>query len=211
MFKEIPASKSSISRRKLVYGVGVNDSEHTTSYKDAECPYYSRWVSMIARCYSDKYLKRYPTYRDCSVCEEWLIFSNFKEWMVKQDWQGKHLDKDLISTGNKVYSPETCLFISNEINGLLNTQQRRRGKLPQGVHFDKARNKFKAQCSVSGKVKALGRFESVKDAQLVYNEFKFNLINDLAKNESEPLKGYLISYAERNYNERNHNPLRGNS
>ena len=39
--------------------------------------------------------------------------------MEQQDYIGKVLDKDLKVTGNKIYSPETCLFISPKVNGYL--------------------------------------------------------------------------------------------
>lgn len=47
----------------------------------------------------------------CSVCEEWLTFSNFKRWMEQQDYEGKALDKDLLVSQNKTYSSETCVFV----------------------------------------------------------------------------------------------------
>ena len=94
--------------RKLVCGVGINDADYavveweTIGYVNGkqnqkrvwECPYYKVWGSMLKRCYSDKYQERYQTYKGCTVSEEWLTFSNFKNWMEKQDWEGKHLDKE---------------------------------------------------------------------------------------------------------------------
>ena len=71
---------------------------------------------MLQRCYSESHLVRQPTYKGCSVCEEWLTFSNFKSWMEQQDWEGKQLDKDLLVYKNKIYSPETCVFVSSVIN-----------------------------------------------------------------------------------------------
>ena len=95
--------------KKLVQGIGVNDSDYIVkkfeSYINLNgdkkrrliwvCPFYQKWGSMLTRCYSEKYQERHPTYKDCTVCEEWTTFSNFKKWMQGQDYQGKHLDKDL--------------------------------------------------------------------------------------------------------------------
>lgn len=60
--------------------------------------------------------KKYkPEYKDKSVCEEWLNYSNFKIWFDEHYVPCKNnqidLDKDLLVQGNKVYSPETCVFL----------------------------------------------------------------------------------------------------
>src|SRR5690606_1832927 len=116
--------------RKLVCGVGVNDADYaiqkfeTIGYVDGKqkqklvwgCPYYRTWANMIERCYSDKTQNKNPTYKGCSVSEEWLTFSVFKNWMEKQDWEGNQLDKDLLFEGNRLYSPETCVFVSPMVN-----------------------------------------------------------------------------------------------
>ena len=80
------------------------------------CPYYMKWHGMLQRCHSVAYIKKKknPTYKDCWACDEWLLFSNFKAWMRAQEWEGKHIDKDLLITGNKKkYSPETSYFNFN--------------------------------------------------------------------------------------------------
>ena len=120
MFIEEPASKQSLSRRKLIFGIGVNDAEYITSPRFGDirgvCPYYSRWRSMLARCYSKKRQETSVAYKGCTVCKEWFVFSNFRCWMMAQDWEGRELDKDIKFDGNKVYSPETCLFVSQKEN-----------------------------------------------------------------------------------------------
>ena len=70
---------------------------------------YRTWKSMID-LHSAKYQDKYPTYKGCAVSKEWLTFSVFKAWMVTKDWQDNHLDKDILFEGDKVYSPETCVF-----------------------------------------------------------------------------------------------------
>lgn len=124
-FKKIPASKRSISFRRLVYGVGVNDADYmlkpTVNGRRECCPFYQKWKSMLERCYSDKNFKKYPSYIGCTVCYEWLIFSKFKSWMENQDWKGKQLDKDIRVKGNKIYSPETCSFVSHAVNTIEGT------------------------------------------------------------------------------------------
>lgn len=97
---------------KKVRGVGINDSItpiHTVvNGKRAMCPFYRVWSNMLDRCYGNSELNGYDS---VSICEEWLTFSNFKIWMEKQDWQGKQLDKDILSKGgSKTYSPSTAMF-----------------------------------------------------------------------------------------------------
>ena len=76
------ANKSSLSRRKLVYGVGINDADYvvnpTVGGRRVICRFYQSWLCMLTRCYSVKSLKSHPEYVGCSVCDEWLAFSAFK-------------------------------------------------------------------------------------------------------------------------------------
>lgn len=77
---------------------------------------YYKWKNMVQRCYDKKVHKKYkPEYKDKSVCEEWLNYSNFKIWFDEHYVACKNnqidLDKDLLVQGNKVYSPETCVFL----------------------------------------------------------------------------------------------------
>lgn len=184
--------------KKLVLGIGVNDAEYiiqpVINGKQVLCPFYQRWMSMLTRCYSDKFKKIRPTYTGCSVSKEWLTFSNFKNWMVKQDWQGKDLDKDLLIQGNKVYSSESCLFVASEINKLLGDHKAKRGLFPIGVHFYKTTNKYQSKIKINGKTKSLGYFHTAKEAFEVYKKFKYKLIADIANKQAEPLKSALLNY-----------------
>ena len=101
--------------KKLICGVGFNDIYQTSN----NCLYYTKWHGMIRRCYSKESETKNPTYKDCYVCDEWLTFSNFKSWMETQDWEGRVLDKDLLVYGNKIYSPDTCLFLDQRINSFI--------------------------------------------------------------------------------------------
>lgn len=196
MFKEIPANKSSISRRKPVEGVAVNDANYVVSPiingKRVVCPFYCKWHSMITRCYSEKEHLTNPTYKDCSVCEEWLTFSNFKAWMIKQDWRNKELDKDILNQGNKVYSPRNCIFVSREINALVNDNKASRGELPLGVCFD--RGKYKVQHSDKKENKYIGRFDNKEDAFKAYKKHKTALIHSIAMKQIEPIKSALLNF-----------------
>ena len=187
-FKEITASKRSVSRRRLVCGIGVNDSDYITSFKIEgrwiTCPYYTKWVSMLTRCYSQKFHARRPTYIGCSVIPEWLIFSNFRAWMIKQNWREMHLDKDVLVPGNKTYSPDVCAFISRDLNNLLGDNAAIRGKYPQGVCWSKDHKSFEAQIKRFGKRRYIGRYKTVEHAESAYKTEKAKHIREVVRKET---------------------------
>jgi hypothetical protein len=200
-FPMVTASKMSLTQRKLVYGVGVNDSEYKT-YTRVEgklkfCPYYSKWRSMIRRGYSTNYKQKHPTYKDVTVCKEWHTFSTFRSWMEKQDWKDKELDKDIINPDNKVYSPETCAFVSKRVNQLLTDNGKSRGKCKQGVCFYKNSGNFLAHCRDSvGKKRHLGSFPTEAQAYEAYVHYKHALILQVAsEQEDERVKNGLLLHA----------------
>jgi len=200
-FIEKKANNLSISKRKLVFGVGVNDSNYITSgKKDGKttvCPFYLTWKSMMARCYDEKYQGRMPSYIGCSVVEEWHSFMNFRQWMEKQDWRGKELDKDVLLVGNKIYSPKTCIFVSHSVNGLLNHIKSKKGKLPTGASFNKNRNKYETRCWVNGKYKNLGYFSTPEEASQAYKNAKSNEIKRVANLQpDDKIKQGLIRHAD---------------
>lgn len=181
---------------KLVCGVGINDSDYvvqkfeTIGYVDGKrkrklvwaCPYYSAWTSMLKRCYSAKYQERCPTYKGCSVAEEWLTFSNFKTWMMTQDWQDNQLDKDLLVKGNKIYSPETCVFVSGMVNKFTTDSGATRGEWLIGVSWHKPTEKFRAGCCdpFSLEQEHLGLFTYEQEAHEAWLKRKLELAHELA-------------------------------
>ena len=178
---------------KLIHGVGINDVDYavqvlrTIGY-DADgkqiqklewfCPYHSTWKGMLKRCYSEAFLRTTPSYRGCTVTEHWLTFSNFKSWMMTQDWHGKQLDKDILFTGNKIYSPDTCVFVSSRINTFLLGCEKGRGEFPIGVHWDTRREVFVAKVRTGdGRENTLGtliikKMHTMRGLQPNYNSRK---------------------------------------
>lgn len=174
---------------RLIQGVGTNDADYAVVKKKSlgyvngvykqeliwECHFYRKWRSMLTRCYSNLY----PSYKGCSVCNEWLTFSNFKSWMEQQDWEGKELDKDLLIEGNKVYSPETCLFIDAEVNLFLKDVKRSKGyeKLPNG--------RFSARIKENNKDVRLGVFDTETQAKEAYLRAKNERLKQLVDKQTD--------------------------
>ena len=182
------------NRNKKLCGVGVNDADYNV-YKHAvvdgkrkivwRCPFYATWVNMLKRCYSEKYQLKFPTYKGYSVCSEWFTFSTFKKWMETQDWQGKQLDKDLLKEGNKVYSPEHCIFVDRKINMFVIDRGNDRGEYMLGVNWHKHAGKFVSHCSnpFTGKREHLGYFTNELDAHLAWKACKHELACQLTESE----------------------------
>lgn len=181
-------------RNRLIFGFGVNDADYVVTENGAvTCPYYNKWRHMIERCYSIKYQNRNPSYKGCSVCSEWRRFSIFREWMEREDWKGKDLDKDLLIKGNREYSPKACIFVSPEINKLLNSNKSNRGQYPLGVCLDK-RGSIMAQCKKNGKMVYLGVHGTAREAHEAYKKFKYKIIHEIAFDQKDPLKTALLNH-----------------
>jgi len=185
----LPTTDSKAGNRKvkkLVHGVGTNDWKSPVNttidgkrYRDI---YYMTWVSMLQRSYDKKLHKRFPTYKDCTVSSEWLVFSNFRRWMVKQDWVGKQLDKDIIFPENKHYSEGRCVFIPHSLNTLLSDNKATRGKYPQGVTYHKHVKKFMTGVAFEGNNYCLGYFDTPEEASIAYVEKKVEILEYTANN-----------------------------
>lgn len=174
-----------------VYGVGLNDADYTVhknvNGKVTSCKYYSTWKDMLKRCYSKKHLLSQPTYDGCYVSEEWLAFSNFKKWMETQDWEGMHLDKDLIIAKNKEYSKDKCAFVTPATNTFIVDHGAAKGMWPTGVHFDKFSGRFKSECCnpFTKKVESLGRYHCPEQAHQAWKKRKHELACKLAELQTD--------------------------
>lgn len=157
-----------------VFGSGEYDHNH---------PAYPHWNSMIVRGFSDKYKATYPTYTDVTVCNGWLNFQDFARWCDSQvgfNQPGFVLDKDIILKRNKIYSPDTCVFVPHQINSLLVKADSMRGEYPIGVYFDSKKCKLAACVRINGSNKTLGYFKTELDAFNTYKVAKEKYIKQMA-------------------------------
>ena len=205
-----------LGTQKLVFGVGINDADYVVQKKVTigyvngvrkqrivwMCPYYQAWTDMLKRCYSTKFQERWPTYKGCSVSDEWLTFSNFKRWMESQDWEGKQLDKDILFSGNKVYSEETCVFVTSTVNSFTIDCGASKGEYKIGVSWHKAGNKFQSHVSnpFTKKREYLGLFIEELEAHNAWLKRKLELATLLAADQTDERVAIALIELYTNYN-----------
>lgn len=152
---------------------GVGDYTQTNTFA------HMYWRGMLERSYNPEYRKNHASYEGVSVCEEWHSFQNFAEWVTKQIGYGNkgyNLDKDRLFKGNKIYSPNTCILIPQELNKLVAAPDVRRGNSPVGTSTRTDLNgKYMARYSRIGsgeKEVYLGLFETAELAFKAYKKAK---------------------------------------
>ena len=176
---------------KRYYGLGfIGEGKFKTRENDKSTRVYDTWKDMLGRCYSEKFHERNSTYKGCEVEKDLLNFQNFAEWYYKNyyeiEGQTMCLDKDILVKGNKIYSPETCVFVPHNINVLFTKSDKARGEYPIGVSYHKANKKFVAKCNVydfkenKTKRKYLGYYNTSEEAFEVYKQFKEKCIKEVA-------------------------------
>jgi len=178
---------------RLVSNWGIKDV--ITPMND---PLYSKWRKMIYRCLDPSSVS-YKSYGavGVTICDEWKYFSNFMDWASQYEWQGKQLDKDLLGKGRKIYSPDTCCFLSQKVNNFLTgITHGSKSKYPPGVFYDKETRKYKAQCYVNNRPITLGRYRTVDAAYKSYVDYKTKLTLKHAEEETDlRVRNGLILFA----------------
>ena len=189
-----------------VYGVGyVGEGEYKCRENGKDTKVYRTWYDMLRRCYDEKNLKRNPTYVNCKVSESFHNFQNFGKWYENNFYQVDDekmcLDKDILVKHNKIYSPETCVFVPETINLLFTKRQNDRGESVIGTSPTK-NSKYVVHCSIinpetgKSKSKYLGTYDTEIEAFEVYKYYKEKNIKEVAdyfKNKI-PNKLYNVMY-----------------
>ena len=164
---------------KLVFGKGIID----VAYPIKGLQVTTTWKNMLKRCYDESARDKFPTYQNCVVCDAWLKFSNFKRWYDKNHINGYHLDKDILIKGNKIYSPNTCCFVPQEINKLFTKTDKFRGNTPIGVQ--KVGDRFYSRLKIRKHLVSLGYYKTAEDAFIRYKAAKENYIKEIANEYKE--------------------------
>jgi len=172
-----------------VLGVGIIGSKYPSKINNKETKEYSMWKGVIYRCFDEKTKEKQPTYKDAVCCKEWLLFENFYEWLHEQENFNKwcdnkwNVDKDIHVKGNKLYSPETCCLVPQNVNSLFINKANYRGSLPIGVK--QSGNSFIARCSnpITKNRDYLGSYGTSKSAFMAYKKYKEDLVKQIAEME----------------------------
>jgi hypothetical protein len=127
------------------------------------------WVNMIARGYDEKTKLQSPVYRTTTVCKEWLNYQTFANWYTANYRPNWEIDKDLLIPGNKHYSPETCVFIPQELNKFLANAYSSNRSGHTGVVWNKINKTWTARIMDNGINTNLGSFKDIKLASEAYS------------------------------------------
>ena len=162
---------------------------------------FEKYRAMIDRCYGKQKYNN-VVYKGCKICEEWFDFENFVKWFNTNYYtienESMELDKDLFGNG-KLYSPETCIFVSHKLNSwfaMFKDYRDRKTNLPMGVSlYDNGygKKRYRVVSLEKGQL-----FDDLEEASKAYKENvkrKFKEYAEIHKNEI-PNKLYdkLINY-----------------
>ncbi|AFQ96434.1 hypothetical protein [Bacillus phage vB_BceM_Bc431v3] len=168
----------------VVYGVGfVGIGTYKTQENGTDSKPYVIWHGMLRRCYEEVPTKRNSAYQGCTVDKEWHNFQNFAKWYEENFYQVgdevMHLDKDILVKGNRVYSPDTCIFVPYQINMLFTNRRKDKGAYPTGV-TKRTNGKYAARLNKKHTRCSLGSFNTPEEASLAYRAAKEEYIKEVA-------------------------------
>lgn len=170
-----------------VYGVGfIGVGEYSAKIGKSIHPFYEAWRGSLRRCYDPKAQKKRPNYIGCSVHSDWHNYQDFCKWSEEEVFfTGYKLDKDLLVANNKVYSPDTCVYLPNELNCMISNTGIGGRELPKGVSLSsnpKARSKIyvaNLQRKTTNNYN-LGYFDNPEEAHAVYKMEKEKYVKERA-------------------------------
>ena len=156
-----------------IYGVGfLGRGSYKAKEKNRITKVYNTWYGILERCYSPTQSNDNPTYKDVEIHPDWHNFQNFAKWFYEESnyQDGWQLDKDLLSDGSKIYSPETCIFIPGALNSFLANTKSDNTSGYIGVSRKKDTKKWHAQINHPKLHRniGLGYYTDIKDASNAY-------------------------------------------
>ena len=161
----------------------VSKWEHPTWINGRIHPFYEQWRGMHRRC--KEILKpRNTLYKNCTICKEWDDYDIYFKWAKENYYEipGERicLDKDILVKGNKIYSPEFCIFVPQRINQLFESSKASRGKYPLGISYLKNNDTFMVRMRKNGETVLLGIYNDIDEAFNKYKTEKEKYIKEIA-------------------------------
>lgn len=152
---------------------------------------FDQWHSMRKRCkVGGSVQKHHSAYIGCTYIPEWEDYDVYTEWAEQQvgflvkDERGRcySLDKDILFGRNKIYSPETCVFVPPRVNSFYSRIDGEDNGLPKGVHWQESCKRFIAQGTCwEGTSIYLGCYKTPEAAHAAYVENKEAKAKQLAE------------------------------
>lgn len=178
-------------------GVGyLGSGDYSCQTNNVIDPAYICWKGMLARCYDESTQQRQPAYHGVIVAKDWHNYQNFAGWYYSNPFYGKgyQLDKDILISGNKIYSRDTCCLVPAEINKVFIDKGTNTRGAPPGSYFTRGKYQVKAG------QKYVGIFDTAEEASEAYNTARSKHIREIAefwKNLIDP-RVYIaaIAYSE---------------
>ena len=129
----VPAGKVKDMRKPSVYGVGYIGADIAIPERGTIVRrLYDLWANMLKRCYHNGGA---IGYEDASVDKRWHSFSHFMNTITNvvgyDEWEAGNnmsLDKDIKVNGNRIYSMDTCMFVTASDNSSAASNKRWHGK-----------------------------------------------------------------------------------
>lgn len=170
---------------KTVFGVGfIGEGKHKPSVNGVQTFAYKKWSQMFGRCYSETE-RSVLYYKESYVKPIWHNFQNFADWCESQNGFGDdtwHLDKDIISPGNKEYGPDICCFMPGRLNKILLKRESSRTEIPIGVLKRKDCKNYTVQSYDKNSERLyVGSFETVEEAFIAYKTQRESVVRDVAQ------------------------------
>ena len=161
---------------KFTNGIGYFSNDKRYEFNNKA---YGVWYHML------RLVKNDPD--NNAICEEWKDYNNFLEWYDKNyyslDDEKMDLLKDIFDRNNKLFSPDTCVFVPYRITRLLKGKPSKTD-LPVGVGKKKNSDMYYSTCSVikHGKKTTFRHsgFNSPDEAFMQYLKDRKQYIRDVA-------------------------------
>lgn len=164
---------------RLTNGIGYfgNDKRYEFDNKA-----YGVWYHILRKVKNDP--------DNNKICEEWKDYNNFLEWYDKNyysvDGEKMELVKDFFDKENKLYSPDTCIFVPYRIIRLLQgSKANSNTKLPTGVGKKKNSDTYYSTCAIikNGKKTTIRHsgFNTPKEAYKQYVKDRKKYIKDVSE------------------------------